>query len=61
MARAKFIIKARAGVEKAGWYWLLVGANGEVICHSESFEYPTDAREAAKNARRLARLAKVER
>jgi hypothetical protein len=45
------------------WYWRLVGANNEVICtsHPETFAYPTDARAAAKNARRLARLAKVER
>ncbi len=65
MKRPRFEIHATASSAKAeaAWYWRLVGANGEVICtsHPETFQYPTDARAAARNARRVARLAKVER
>jgi uncharacterized protein YegP (UPF0339 family) len=64
MQRPRFEIRPAASQRaETEWYWRLVGANGEVVAtsHPETFQYPTDARAAAKNARRLARLAKVER
>lgn len=61
MARPRFEVRATMTNGKPGFYWRLVGANSEIVCHSETFQYPYQAKDAAKTARRLARLAKVER
>lgn len=63
MARGRYEVKATTESGRAAWYWRLVGANNEIICssHPETYQYPTDARAAAKNARRVALRAKVDR
>lgn len=41
------------------WFWILVAANHEVICMSETFTTKSNARRAVKRARALSRIALI--
>jgi uncharacterized protein YegP (UPF0339 family) len=42
-----------------GWYYVLVGANGEDMCWSETYTRPEDAERGARDARKAMRRAKI--
>jgi uncharacterized protein YegP (UPF0339 family) len=44
----------------AEWYWRLRAANGEPLCHSESYTRKEDAERGAKDARKASRFASIE-
>jgi uncharacterized protein YegP (UPF0339 family) len=43
-----------------GWYWRLVGANGEKMALSEAYTTQSDAKRGAGDAKRASILAKIE-
>ena len=49
-----------SGWTPAEWRWRLVAANGEIVAQSEGYTRRADAERGARDARRAARLAKVE-
>jgi uncharacterized protein YegP (UPF0339 family) len=56
MKRPKFIVNTAADGRP---YWVLVAANGEILCTSETYESGEMARKGIRAARRAARFAPV--
>lgn len=50
---AHYEVRKAEGVE-AGWYWVLVAGNGEVVSVSETYTRRADAERAVKDVRRVA-------
>ena len=48
MKMAKDVIEVRRGPKSRKWYWRIVNANGEVLCHSETYSSKTQCADTVR-------------